>query len=95
MSQELDERLHGRRHPRVVTDGHQIEQQPTGDGKPQAGQRRIDGSPAGHADLGEPAFDGVGRHAGERLFALRATGIALEEQSLEMPQSGLASANEG
>jgi hypothetical protein len=70
--EELDERLHGRGHPGVVTGGHQIEQQPTGDGKPQAGQHRIDGSPAGHVDLGEPAFDGVGHHAGERLFALRA-----------------------
>ena len=44
---------------------------------------------AGNAfDLGEPAVDGAGHHAIERLLALGAAGVALEEEPFQMAQFG-------
>ncbi|GAB4964528.1 hypothetical protein JHV675_43700 [Mycobacterium avium subsp. hominissuis] len=40
--------------------------------------------------LAQPVVDGVGKHSGERLFALGGARVALEEEALEFAQLGSA-----
>jgi len=68
--------------------GHQIQQQATGDGQPQSRHRGIEGGAGDGFDSGEPAADRVGDHTVKRLLALGRSGVALEKQSLQVPQFG-------
>ena len=87
-TQQIGERLRGRVDTLVVVGGHQVEQQAAGDRQPEAHQRRVGRPPGDLVYFGQPAVDGAGQHAGERLLPLRPTGIALEEEPLERTQLG-------
>src|ERR1700757_769535 len=83
---EVDECSSRRVDAGVVVGGDEIEQQAADDGQTEACKCRIDGS----VYLGQPCVDGPRQHACVRLLALRASRVALEEQSLERTQLGAA-----